>query len=113
MTGHHWLSQFKDAVLPPPAIAVSKVTPASDTTATVLLRSQHAAAFVAVETSVAGAFSDGAFTMLPATDYPLTFTARAPLTAKQWAAFGAGLRVRSLRDTYTRGGAPWHRPRLF
>ena len=65
-----------------------------------MLRSQHAAAFAAVETSVAGAFSDGAFTMLPATDYSLTFTARAPLTAKQWADFGAGLRVRSLRETY-------------
>ena len=100
VTGYHWLSQFKDAELLPPAIAVSKVAQTSDTTATVVLRSQHAAAFVAVESGVAGAFSDGAFTMLPATDYPLTFTARTALTAKQWAAFGASLRVRSLRDTY-------------
>ena len=61
-----------------------------------------AAAFVLLESHrVAGAFSDGAFAMLPGVDVALTFTARRALSAAEWrGAFVDGLRVRSLRDTY-------------
>ena len=49
----------------------------------------------------AGAFSDGAFAMLPGVGVSLSFTAHRPLSAQQWTGeFADGLRVRSLRDTY-------------
>ena len=89
------------AQLPLAAISVVQVTPSSSTEARVVLRSDMAAAFVSVDSAVPGAFSDGAFTMLPAVDFTLTFTARNPLTAQQWTdEFTKGLQVRSLRDTY-------------
>ena len=95
------LQFFKEAQLPLAAVTVVQVTPSSSTEARVVLRSDKAAAFVSVDSAVPGAFSDGAFTMLPAVDFPLTFTARNPLTAQQWTdEFAKGLQVRSLRDTY-------------
>ena len=99
---HHWLTPFKDAELVPPQLRVLATTPTSATTARVTLRTEAAAAFVVLDSrNVPGAFSDGAFVMLPGVDASLSFTARHPLSAQQWAGeFVDGLRVRSLRDTY-------------
>ena len=48
--------------------------------------SKAAAAFVVLDSrNVPGAFDDGAFAMLPGVDVSLSFTARRPLSAQQWA----------------------------
>ena len=62
------------------------------------LKSNATAAFVTVDSSaVAGAFDDGAFLLLAGEHRTLNFIAKQPF---ETAPFRAGLRVRSLRDTY-------------
>jgi len=86
----------------PPRLRVLASTPNSATTARVTLPAEAATASVVLDScNVSGAFDDGAFAMLPGLDVSLSFTARRPLSAQQWAGeFADGPRVRSLRDTY-------------
>ena len=73
-------------MLVPPRLRVLATTPTSATTARVTLRAEAAAAFVVLDSrNVPGAFDDGAFAMLPGVDVSLSFTARRPLSAQQWA----------------------------
>ena len=77
---------------------VTQVVQTSPTTANVTLRANASAAFVSVESwSVVGAFSDGAFNMLPRRDATVSFVAK---EAFESSSFAKGLKVRSLRDTY-------------
>lgn len=93
-----WLSAPKEAGLPPAAPAVSSVAQLADDRARVTLTSSSTAAFVSLESStLAGAFSDGAFMLLAGQSAEVDFVGRAPFAA---AALRASLRVRSLRDTY-------------
>jgi len=97
----HWLTVLKDAALPLVAVHVVAVTIDSAEHATVQLHSIATAAFVSLESHhVAGAFSDGAFTLLAGVTRKIDFTAR-HADEKQWATFESGLRIRSLRDTYS------------
>jgi len=95
----HWLTQYKDALLPAsPSIAISYVRMTSSTSATLTLESNSTAAFVAVESfGVVGAFSDGAFMMLPNRAVKIDFEAKAPFDVEK---FVDGLLVRSLSDTF-------------
>ena len=77
---------------------VMQVLQTSPTSANVTLRANATAAFVSVESwSVVGAFSDGAFNMLPARDVTVRFVAK---EAFESGSFTKGLKARSLRDTY-------------
>lgn len=71
------LSELKDASLPPATVTLVDVRPAAARGALeVLLRSDHVALFVVVETSHAGVFSDNAFMLLPWEPRTITFTPR-------------------------------------
>ena len=98
----HWLTPMKGAVLPPAEPTVVGTTILDAGRAQVRLRSDHTAAFVSVTSlNISGAFSDGAFLLLAGAEKNLTFVARSPLADHAaWDGFHAGLRVRSLRDTY-------------
>ena len=95
----HWLTAYKDAELAAaPHVRASAVRLVTPVQATLRLVCDATAAFVSVESAgVVGAFSDGAFMLLPGQTRELEFVARAPF---QLDAFVGGLSVRSLRDTY-------------
>ena len=95
-----WLSTFREAALPSSRVDIVEVLrpEGSTTRASVTLKSNATAAFVAVDSSaVAGAFDDGAILLAASEERTLSFVAKRPF---ETAAFQAGLRVRSLRDTY-------------
>ena len=96
---YHWMVPFKDIDLPIATPKILSVVQPSPTTATIQVASNATAAFVNVEcSSVVGAFSDAAFTLLGgAPPTTITFTAQA---AFEKGVFVAALRVRSLRDSY-------------
>jgi len=98
----HWLTPMKEAILPPAVPVVVATTILDAGRAQVRLRSDRTAAFVSVASlNISGAFSDGAFLLLAGAEKNLTFVARTPLADHaSWDGFRAGLRVRSLRDTY-------------
>ena len=94
-----WLSIFREAELPVAAPRVVRISQLSPTRASVHVATNSTAARVTVECStVVGAFSDGALTLLAgAAPSLLLFEGRRAFTLEE---FTSGLRVRSLRDTY-------------
>ena len=79
-------------------MVISAVTQLSANRASLIIASNVTVAFVAVEsTRVAGAFDDAGFILLAGERRELTFIGRRSFKIDQ---LKAGLRVRSLRDTY-------------
>ena len=98
----HFWTPMKYATLPKASVVVLSVDvpppSAGGLNASVRLRAERTAAFVSLTSlHVAGAFSDGAFMMLAGSEKTITFTAQ---KQGSWDDFGAGLRVRSLCDTF-------------
>jgi len=70
------------------------------TSASLTVSSTAAAPYVWLETVIPGRFSDNGFAILPGEAVMVDFTAWAPFDPQQLI---QGLKIRSLRDTYTRG----------
>ena len=95
---YHWLAAFAQVELPRAQPHVVAIEQAAPTRASVWIASNQTAAFVSLESSfVDGAFSDGAFTLLPGQTVQLDFLAQQPFDLAE---LRRGLLVRSLSDTY-------------
>jgi hypothetical protein len=95
---YRMLSEPKHADLPKVALTASDLKQTAPNRARLTLGGNGTAVHATVESmKVVGAFDDSAFMLLAGEQRVLEFTGRAPFSLDD---FGAGLRVRSLRDSY-------------